>query len=451
MQLFDARPLPLSPASSLQNASAIKPGTNPPHWNGSLQAVLDQPPSTLPQRFLIGGLVFGCLFGTWAWFGQIQDVSRAQGRLIPQGEVYKVQPVTQGEVVKIRIKEGESVRAGQVVAELDNRIATTEVERLEQKLIATQQELRQTQDLIEKTRQDLQIREDITTAALNEQTAAIAKANGNADMHRMVIAQLHKDSAAHTARLNQLKPLVEEGALAKAQLFGVEQEIRDLERTIIQSNGELQQSLTDAQRLQEEFSRKQAEGEQSSLETQNQLQQLEIKTAQLQEKLSETRILIKDSRTRLKQLFLHAPVDGVVSSLNLRNIGEVVQPGQTIAEIAPLGSTLVLSAQLPSREAGLVKEGMPVQIKFDAFPYQHYGVMSGKVLSISSDSKVDEKLGALYRVEIQPERKYVVNHQQQIPLKGGQTASAEIVTRKRRIIEVFLDPFQQIQKGGINL
>ena len=94
---------------------------------------------------------------------------------------------------------------------------------------------------------------------------------------------------------------------------------------------------------------------------------------------------------------------------------------------------------------------MPVQLKLDAYPYQDYGVVSGKVTSISPDAKPDEKLGPVYRVKVELDRNYITDEDKRIPFKAGQTASADIIIRRRRIAEMLLDPIRQLQKGGINL
>jgi HlyD family secretion protein len=122
-----------------------------------------------------------------------------------------------------------------------------------------------------------------------------------------------------------------------------------------------------------------------------------------------------------------------------------------IAEIAAQDSPLVLRAILPNQEAGFVKSGMPAQVKFDAYPYQDYGMIPGTVTAISPDTKPDEQLGEIYQVEIKLERSYVLANQQKIQFKPGQTATAEIVIRNKRIIDILLDPIRQLQKGGINL
>ena len=144
-------------------------------------------------------------------------------------------------------------------------------------------------------------------------------------------------------------------------------------------------------------------------------------------------------------------MNGVILSLEVVNVGEVVEPGQTIAEIAPVDAPLVLSAKLPNQEAGFVEAGMAVQVKLDAYPYQDYGVVSGKVTAISPDAEMDEHLGEVYDVEITLDRDHVATNNQLIRFKAGQTASADIVIRQRRIADVLLDPIRQLQQEGINL
>ncbi|MDV2993507.1 MAG: Hemolysin secretion protein D, chromosomal [Chroococcidiopsis sp. SAG 2025] len=244
---------------------------------------------------------------------------------------------------------------------------------------------------------------------------------------------------------------MEQGAIAREQLFEAEQALRDRQRAITESQGELKQALAEANRLQAGLAQKQAEKRTTQLEAQQRIQQLEVEITQLKAKITETVNLMKSATTRLTQYFLRAPVSGFVSSLNVHNVGEVVQPGQTVAEMAPHKVPLVLSAVLPNREAGFVKRGMPVQVKFDAYPYQDFGIVPGKVISISSDAKPDERLGPVYKVEVALERNYITANNQTIEFKPGQTAAAEIVIRHRRIADVLLDPIKQIQKGGINL
>lgn len=482
--------------------------TNSANWSTSLQTLLDQPPASLPQKMMMGGLAFCVAFGAWATFGQIDEVGTARGILAPKGDVYKIHPVESGKIASIRVKEGQTVKAGQELVELETEFARQDVDRLQQLLAADKIQLGQMQSMMEKTRLQAESRAAIARAEAQAQQAALAQSQEkaatvqnlltqlqtdiNADRARLGklqplptliqerISQLKANVEAHQARWERLKPLADQGAISKEQLFATEQAIResrsaitnfmmqdspnvkerveqadqairDRYRNITQSQGELKQALAQSTQLQAVLAQKQAEGNTAQIEAQQQTQQMQVEMTKLKAKIAENENLLASAKAKLNQRFLYAPVDGVVSSLNVHNIGEMVQTGQTIAEMARNGAPLVLSASLPNQQAGFVKVGMPVQVKMDAYPYQNYGIITGKVTSISPSAKPDERLGPVYQLEVALESNSIKANSQTIQFKAGQTATAEIVIRPRRIVDILLDPIKQLQKGGINL
>ena len=157
------------------------------------------------------------------------------------------------------------------------------------------------------------------------------------------------------------------------------------------------------------------------------------------------------SNHRLNKRRLRSPVAGTVLVSNVVNPGKVVQSGETVAEIAANNSSLLLSAAIPDRDAGFIEKGMTAQIKFDAYSYQDFGTIPGKVISISANTKTDENLGEVYRVEIELERDYVLEESKKVLFKPGQIATADIVIRRLRILDVLLEPIKKIQRDGINL
>ncbi|MGD1806644.1 HlyD family efflux transporter periplasmic adaptor subunit [Dapis sp. BLCC M126] len=594
---------------------------NASNWSPFVQNLLDKPTAAFPRQLLLGGIAFCMAFGTWAWFGQVNEVGQARGELVPQGEAYKVHPVDMGKVANIPVKEGDTVKAGQVLLELETKLAGIEVKRLKQQQVAYEKELVQKQALLDRLRMEARSRDAVAKADMRTQSVAIAQAETNVETTRTMLSQLQSDAAEleqryitlkpladksqqllaqlqadvdasrkrrqqlrpiesktnklleqlktdvdasrkrrqqlaplsdktkqlikqlkadvveHQERVEALQPLVEEGAMSKErlfqaqqalrdrqhalvraqlseqtqaqeqlfaaeqalrdrenaiiraqlsdqtqaqeQLFAAEQTLRDRENAIIraqlseetqarerlftveqnlrdrqtqitETEGKLEQALAEAQRLKAQFSQKQAEAQTTQLEMQQRIQQLEVELTQLQAKISENKNLLATAETKLKERFVYAPVSGVLLSLNITNSGEVVQPGQTIAEIGPEGAPLVLSAKLPNPEAGFIRAGMPVQLKFDAYPYQDYGLISGKVSSVSPDTQQDEQMGDVYQVEITLERNYVTENSQKISFKPGQTASADIIIRRRRIADILLDPIRQMKAEGIN-
>jgi hemolysin D len=438
---------PLPPAA---RPFVCSPQAEPPpssDWSLALQTVLDQPPATLPSRLTGAGLLFACCFAGWAWFGQVNEVARAPGKLIPKGEVYQIHSIERGKVSQILVKEGQSVQAGQLIATLDPALANHDVARLQQDLTSYQAQLAQTQILLAQTQLQAETRRAIGSAATQAQVGAVTQATANIGTTQAILAQLQLDKSAQLERLQRLQSLAAEGAIAQEQVFQVEQSLRDRQRTIIEHEGNLQHTDAAVKRLQAEVSQKQAEEKDFGLAAAQQIQQMVLRVTELHNKISETQLLIASAQTKLQQLSLYAPVDGVVSTLNVKNIGEVTSSRQPIAEVTPKHQPLVLVATLPNQEAGFVKPGMSVQVKLDAYPFQDYGMVAAQVITISPDTKPDQQLGQVYRVEVRLDQHHIVKDQQKIPFKAGQTATAEIVTRQRRIAELLFEPLKQMQNG----
>ncbi|MBE9041670.1 HlyD family efflux transporter periplasmic adaptor subunit [Oscillatoriales cyanobacterium LEGE 11467] len=504
--------LPQFPGSTSNKSEASTPekaasSDRAPHWSGSVQNLLEQPTAAFPRQVMLGGLAFCAVFTTWAWYGEINEVGKARGELVYQGNVHKIHPVEMGKVAYLAVKEGDTVKAGQPIAELDTQLAIAEVERLSQQLSAYEIELMQTQGSIDRLRLEAQTRAAISSANLQAQEASIAQAETNAAITQQTIEglqtelgametqknridplpvragqlreQLQEQVSKNQERLNRLQPLVERGAIsrdllfqaeqdllnsqnallrtelndetvASERVFDIEQNLRDRQSRISENHGRLEQAAAEADRLYAELAQKKAEGERTQLEIQQQVHQLEIQIAGIEAQMAQTSNLLSSAEAKLERRFLYAPVDGVILALHLNHSGEVVQPGQTIAEIAPEEAPLVLSAKLPDREAGFIEVGMPAQIKFDAYPFQEYGLVEGTVASIAPDSESLPEMGEVFEVEIELARNYVTEEGAKINFKSGQTADAEIVIRRRRIVDVLLDPLRQLKEGGVN-
>ncbi|ELS03806.1 multidrug resistance efflux pump [Xenococcus sp. PCC 7305] len=499
---YDDRQSGLNPQSS---SNII---TTDSDWSSSLQNLLDQPPAMLPRQMILGGMAFFLIFVAWTWFGAVEEVGKAQGKLVPKGETYKVESVELGKISHIAVEEGEEVAAGQLLAELDTTFAVKEVERLEQILAASKIELNQKQALLERVYLEVQTHTRISASETLGQRLAITSAQKKGEVLRQLLAQqelemeayrtrqqlltsvpkisqerfeqVELELEAHQERLARLKELEAQGGVSKEfvfqaeqaqrqtqlqlienkvqeitnvseQLFQAQQSLRDLTEQRTQNQGELVSALKEVEQLEADLTQKQAERSRMKLEAEQKIQQLQLEITQIETKISETQNLLASAQAKLQQKSLRSPIDGVVLSLNVKNSGKVFNPGETIAEISPPDSPLLLSALMPNQESGFIEIGMPVQVKLDAYSYQDFGTIPGKVVSISADAESDEQLGSVYRVEVELEEDHIVKDSKLIYFKPGQTATANIVMRRRRVLDIFLDPIKKIQKDGIDL
>jgi HlyD family secretion protein len=501
-------PNPFTSSKPKTTAPPTTPRKKNEQWSSSVQSLLDRPAANFPLKVILGGMVFCAAFGVWAWFGTIEEVGQAVGKLVPEGQTYKIQPSEGGKVSRVPVKEGQSVKAGDVLVELDTEVAQKEIERLKQSLSFYQSQVEQKKTLLEQVEKEAQTSAASASAEELAQRSAIALAREKAATTSQVIEQQRTEAAAYEARKKRLESLPstaenlisqlreqekayekkiatleelqKQGAVSKErvedernklrsvqqqitqtqlqqatsaneQLFEAEQAIQEVETSITKNLGELTTSNKEVEQLEAQLLQKQAEASKTQIAAQQKNKQLVIEVTQIQASIADTEKSISTARAKLKNSYLKAPVDGVVLSLNLKNTGEVLQSGQTAAEIAPAGAPLVLSAVVPDSKAGRIKTDMEVQVKFDAYPYQDYGIVSGEVTDISKDSKSDEKLGQVYSVEIELDKDYVTDDGQKIEFRAGQTATADIVIRRRRIIDVLLDPIRQIGQNGNKL
>ncbi len=171
-----------------------------------------------------------------------------------------------------------------------------------------------------------------------------------------------------------------------------------------------------------------------------------------------------EQRTRLQ--FLTAPVDGVVQQLAVHTIGGVVTPAQSLAVIVPAESHLEIEAMVSNRDVGFVSAGQSAEIKIDTFAFTRYGLLHGKVLTVSSDAITrdraqdknnDQTRGAeatsneprgqelVYAARVSLDRTQMQIEDKLVNLSLGMAVTVEIKTGTRRIISYLLSPLRKYQ------
>jgi multidrug efflux pump subunit AcrA (membrane-fusion protein) len=147
----------------------------------------------------------------------------------------------------------------------------------------------------------------------------------------------------------------------------------------------------------------------------------------------------------LKHTTVSAPVGGVLTTLDVNSPGAVIQAGQRIGAIAPDGARLVVEAQAPNKDIALIEKGLPAKLKFDAFPFQDYGVIAGAVIEVAPDAKANKEDGSFYKVLIAPERASFAANGRSLPLRPGLAVTAEIITERRSALDLIFAPFRKFK------
>jgi hemolysin D len=413
--------------------------------------VMERPPSPLGRIVLWMIIAFVIITVLWAVLGTVDVVATAQGKIIPSGRAKIIQPSDYGVVRAIHVRDGQSVRAGDLLIELDPTESVADAEQARRALQTARVNRARARALLaylegekpkfaapEDMPEDLVlIQKQLIDAQIEEQEAKLASLEQKRAEARADIAVVERD----LAKLHETLPLIEEQVEAQKTLLdkGLTPKLKFLEqkeRLIAQ----LAEIKVDRQKLVKahaalagvEQAREQTISEFRSTVT------ADLAKAEDDASLRTAELSKAERRNVLQQL--KAPVDGTVQQLALHTVGGVVKPADPLMVIVPRDSELVVDAAVLNRDIGFVHEGDAVEIKLEAFPFTKYGVINGTLENLSSDAIDDEKLGPIYQARVAMASRQIMVQGKAVNLSPGMAATAEIKTGQRRIIEFILDP-----------
>ncbi len=169
-----------------------------------------------------------------------------------------------------------------------------------------------------------------------------------------------------------------------------------------------------------------------------------------QARIEQTKSRLQAAQDKFDRAEICSPIEGTVTSIKLRGKGEVVSQKESLMTIVPTKTELVIEAQLPNKDIGFVKPGQEVKLKLASFPFQDYGIFHGTLLEVESFPRDVEKLGGYYRIIVEPSKTYVMVHGKQIPFATGMAVTAEVITRKRSILSIILEPIKNLKETRWN-
>ncbi len=478
--------------------------SNASDWFYATEELLDALPRawTRSVMYLLLGLSLVIL--PWAVLSKVDEIGSARGRMEPLKATQRLDSPVSASVTRVNVKEGETVKLNQILLELESNVLKTDLEQVLKRLeglqnrqqnlellkkqltlsLSIQQQQNQAQQLaqlsqVEQAQQNFNALNSIYNLQKEEKLAKVNQIQRVVESNKAAQKLAGIRLQASQERVSRYKQAWTDGVMSQDRYLETEQLSKENYERLKQARSEisqaqenlkeqqsgyqkmLHQAKSDIQqaelRLQQEQRNYQSQhytGQLAYLKTEEELKQLQTQIKTLLSEINQTKSQEISLRIQLNQRIVRSPIDGVIFTFPFQKPGSVVQVGQTIAQIAAKGDPLVLRAQLPSQESGFLEVGTPVKIKFDAYPFQDYGVVPGRVSRVSPDSKIVEtKQGNIetFELEITLAQPYIQNGNKRIFLTPGQTAAAEIIVRQRRIIDYFLDPFKKLHQGGLDL
>ncbi|MCC5813101.1 MAG: HlyD family efflux transporter periplasmic adaptor subunit [Ectothiorhodospiraceae bacterium] len=432
-------------------------------------AILASEPSRLQRHLIL--VMFGLLLAAvaWSFIGRADVTVTADGVLGPASEEQRIYAPVDGELVEVFIAEGMPISRGDVLARVNALNAVELATRAVEARLRLDDAERQYALLPTRLRvieQQLELLEVRSEAAQVEYEKSISEALAKlAEEQRIRLQQVRarleearnqmvfaRDEAQRYQRLHESPG---GGGLSRQQVDARRQEYltllsayeiarTELAQFEVDLGREHQLHQTDMRQKRAELLRLQAESEEKRLELtalQEQVQaQLRIARASYE---GAARVTFDDIDAD-NFLLVRAPASGVITRLDLDQPGDKVGAATPIASVTPAGSRTVLNVWINERDRAFLREGMPVKLKFAAFPYQRYGFIEGQLEYIAPSARMrSDQQGLAYQGRIALQRESFPVGGEAIPLRYGMSGTAEIAVRKRRLIDLALDPLRE--------
>jgi len=441
-----------------QQRRELDPAPRLPHEAQFLPAALElqeTPVSPAPRIVAWLLMTFALLTVLWAVFGHIDVVATAQGKIVPNEGSKLIQPIETAAVKAIHVVDGQAVKAGQVLIELDATMARADSARTANDLATARLQAARARSLlaaldsgrapriervdgvaVERLAQEQRIldgQHGEYQARVTRIDAEIAKREAERRSTQEIVRKLEQTLPIARQRAEDYKGLVDKNFISKHGYLEKEQARIEQEADLETQKSRLKELAAAIDEAKGQRNSAVAETRRLALDTLNEAEQKSTGYGQ--------ELLKSENRGRL--MTLTAPVDGTVQQLAVRTVGGVVTEAQTLMVIVPKDDALEVEAFLENKDIGFVNAGQVAEVKIETFPFTKYGTIPATLTQVSHDAIADEKRGLIYSTRARLQRATVQVEDKTVNLSAGMAVTVEIKTGKRRVIEYFLSPLLQ--------
>lgn len=413
--------------------------------------ILEKPASPIGRGMIMIIILFFTLALLWSVFGKVDVVATSQGKITPLGEIKMIQPAELGVVRAILVGNGQAVKQGEILIELDATMSHADSERARRELqVANVAKGRYEAILLalEGGAASFNIPAGVSPKIARMQQLLI---NSELDEYQASLESYQQQKvereaekrvvAQEIAKLEETLPLLAEQVDARAELLakGLTPRFQYLEY-----KERLLGQTRDLQIQKDQLNKVGAAiiGADKQIHQMKQkfLKDTYVGLAEAEDQIVALTQEMTKATKRKEMQVLRSPVDGIVQQLNIHTIGGVVQAGDPLMVIVPRERKLTVEVNVLNKDIGFVTKGQDVEVKLEAFPFTKYGVIHGKVLHLAQNAVQDENLGLIYPTRISLEKSTIRVRGKDIALSPGMAVTAEVKIGKRRLIEFILSP-----------
>lgn len=451
--------MPLSP-SKTHDVHEFKP---------LLAEIEDSPANPLVRVSFFLTLTTVLFFAVWAVVGEVDVVVTAPGKVIPAGHAKVIQPLEAGTISRILVKEGDKVRKGQPLIEIDPSLTTDELETSRTNYRHTRLEIERIEsalsgssfnggagssgDIISAQQRLYESSRSSLEKQLQSKSEELERAKEEYKQTEVELAKNKSLLAQAKEKKERLAPVID--LIPRDDWDKNESDITTYDSNIDQQQHKLLELTHQQVQLNADIAR---------INTDFQITHLQD-LSEKQKAATELDGRVRELSFKRRKHTLISPVDGSVDMVYVHTVGGVVAAGEQLLSIVPSDQHLLIQSSVSNHDIGFIAKGMDVQLKVDTFEFQKYGMYEGKVQLISKDShdseskqqsagareQTEKKLEQVFEVYIQPTTEHIMVEGKEQSLNAGMTLTAEIKTGKRRIIEFFIYPLIKYWHDGITV
>lgn len=398
----------------------------------------------------------------WSAWAQIDELARAEGKVIPSSKMQIIQSAEAGVLTEILVRSGEQVKKGQQLLRLDDTNTSSSAGEVQAKVSALQAQvarlrLEHSGDLNAGYTCPPEVAASVPAVCENEANLLTARKQTLDQGKQVLLARVEQRQRELNQTLSEQRRLTDSyeltsqqlkllEPLAKKNLVSQTDYIRS-QRDASDAKGQLEEIVQSIARLEAALSEARLQVEQADLQfRQEALTDLTTRLAEL----SGAEEALRGATDRVSRTDIRSPVDGIVNNLAVNTIGGFVSPGEHLIDIVPLEDTLLIEARLKPSDVAFVLPGQPVDIKFSAYDFSIFGGLRGEVQGVSPDSITDpDNRETYYRVLIKTGEARLAYNGQQLPILPGMIATVEIITGKKTILQYLLKPINKARDEAL--
>jgi len=410
------------------------------------------------------------IFGTaswllaWAYFADIDEITRGEAKVIPSGHIQVIQNLEGGIVSDIMVQEGDTVKKGEVLLKIDNQKSVSSYEEsqlkyneLHAKSIRLQAEALDEPFTIEKD-----VEKELGRFIIDERSLYESHKQELKSEVRVLKEQLsQRDSELQeaTSKLKRLKgsyklmreelkitePLVRKGLESKVDFLKLKRDVNDLLEKVEAASISLP-------RMESSVSEIRSKIEQTRLIFKNEAKKELNEVLSEMDRIGQTQSALADQVSRTA---VESSVDGVVKQIFVNTVGGVIKPGMDLLEIVPNQDTLIIEAKIKPSDIAFLYPGQKAMVKITAYDFGIYGGLDGEVSRISADTITDRKENSYYLVRIKTDRSYLggakgdIEDSEKKMIIPGMTATVDILTGKKSVLDYLLKPILKAQQNAL--